>query len=204
MQDEFVLTRPADGLLLISLPAGADRARSTARRRIRVALRVALARELSLPLDAVAVVSSPGAAPRLAWPGGSAACSISHEDGLSLAAICLHGPVGIDLMRVQAIADWKTVARDYLGPEVAAQLEALTGQARAQAFAAAWTAREAVLKCRGTALSEWSAVLKTAAPSMITMALPLPEGWAGTVAASWAEHRELHSAGSAVQPAKQT
>lgn len=176
------VTRLADGLLLMTLPAGADRSRSSARGAIRLALRAALAHELSVSIDLVDVVSSPGTAPRLAWPGGSAFCSISHEEGLSVAAIHLHGPVGIDLMAVRDLPDWRPVARDYLGPETERRLAALAPADRPRAFAEAWTAREAALKCAGKALTEWSA--ETTTPSQEAVALVLPQGLAGAVAFS--------------------
>lgn len=200
--DGLILSRPAPGLLLILLPAGADRTRLTARQRIRLALRTVLARELSLPPDTVEVISPPAVAPHLAWPGGAVACSISHEDELSVAAIYLHGAVGIDLMRVQDVPDWRSVARDYLGAAVEKTLAALAPEARPFAFAAAWTAHEAGLKCRGMALTEWSdqvveqtatqvaeqAAKQAAAPSMMTMALQLREGLAGAVALAPGPH----------------
>lgn len=173
-------TRMADGLLLIELPAGADRSRPAARGAIRLALRAALARELSTSIDLIDVISSPGSAPRLAWPGGDVACSISHEDGHSFAAIYLHGQVGIDVMAVRDVPDWRIVARDYLGPDVEKQLAALAPADRALAFAQAWTAREAALKCAGKALTEWTA--QTTTPSQNTMALVLRQGLAGAVA----------------------
>jgi 4'-phosphopantetheinyl transferase len=182
MDDAAGITRLADGLLLVSLPAGAARSRTAARGAIRLALRAALARELSTSIDLIDVISSPGSAPRLVWPGGDVACSISHEDGHSFAAIYLHGPVGIDVMAVRELPDWRIVARDYLGPEVEKRLAALAPADRALAFAQAWTAREAALKCAGKALTEWTA--ETTTPSQNTMALVLRKGLAGAVAFS--------------------
>ncbi|WP_157808699.1 MULTISPECIES: 4'-phosphopantetheinyl transferase family protein [unclassified Janthinobacterium] len=145
-----------DGVLVIGIAAVLPRAE--ARLRIRAAVREAMATWLKLDTEAISVASTPGAPPRLLFPGGVAGLSFSHDEGLSLAAINLHGAVGVDAMRVQDIADWFTLARDYLGPQVAEALAACPDAQRPLALAQAWTAREAALKCAGRQLAEWDDV----------------------------------------------
>ncbi|MEF2267838.1 4'-phosphopantetheinyl transferase superfamily protein [Janthinobacterium sp. LS2A] len=144
-----------DGVLVIGIAAVLPRLE--ARLRIRAAVREAVAHWLKLDIEAISVESTPGAPPRLLLAGRAASLSFSHDEGLSLGAINLQGAVGIDAMRVQDIADWFTLARDYLGPQVAEALSACTDAQRPLALAQAWTAREAALKCMGRQLAEWDA-----------------------------------------------
>ncbi|WP_181877858.1 4'-phosphopantetheinyl transferase family protein [Janthinobacterium lividum] len=142
-----------DGVLVIGIAAVLPRAE--ARLRIRAAVCEAAAQWLKLNIETISVASTPGAPPRLRLAGRAASLSFSHDEGLSLAAISLHGPVGIDVMRVQDISDWFHLARDYLGPLVAEELAACPDAQRPSALAQAWTAREAALKCAGLQLVEW-------------------------------------------------
>ena len=130
-----------DGVLVIGIEAAMSR--NEARQRIRLAIREAAAQWLGLSIDDVSVESQPGQAPRLLLAGRIAGLAISHDDGISLAALHLHGTVGVDVMRVVQIADWFAVATDYLGPQVAQSLAACPAGQRPLALAQAWTAREA-------------------------------------------------------------
>ncbi len=162
--------------------------RPAQRVRVRAALVQLAARLLAVPAARIAIAAAPGQRPRIVLSGADGrpqsgptpGCAISHEDGLSLAALHLHGAVGVDLMRPQPVPDWAQLAHDYLGPQVASQLAACPPAQRAQALALAWTAREADLKCRGLGLSEWTG----AAPDghCRLHALALPEGYVGTLA----------------------
>ena len=150
---DYTVLWSGDGVLVIGIAAVLPRAE--ARLRIRAAAREAVAQWLELDIDTISVKSTPGAPPRLLFPGGLAGLSFSHDEEISLAAIGLHGPVGIDVMRVQDIADWFHLARDYLGPQVAQELAACPDTQRPVRLAQAWTAREAALKCAGLQLVEW-------------------------------------------------
>lgn len=152
----FKVLRLGDGVLVIGIAAVLPRLE--ARLRIRDAAREAVAQWLKLDIETISVESTPGAPPHLLFPGGVAGLSFSHDEGISLAAIGLHGPVGIDVMRVQDIPDWFILARDYLGPQVAEALAACPAEQRPLALAQAWTAREAALKCAGLQLVEWDGV----------------------------------------------
>ena len=165
-----------DGVLVIGIVPPPSR--MEARTQLRQAVREAAAQWLKLNIEAISVESMPGAPPRLLLAGGAAGLSFSHDEGLSLAAVHLHGAVGIDVMRVQAITDWFMLARDYLGPQVADQLAACPADQRPLALAQAWTAREAALKCAGLQLTEWDG----AAPACRLQALRLAAPYVATLA----------------------
>lgn len=173
-----------DGLIVIGVAAPPGERREVARERVRLAVRQAAAQLSALALEQIELTSQPGQAPRLrltrAGARSTAGLSISHEDGLSLAAIHLHGPVGVDLMRVRDVPDWQAVARDYLGDAVAGALALLPPEERAVAFARAWTGREAGLKCAGLPLAEWTAL--PCAAHWRRRELALPAGLCGSLA----------------------
>ncbi|OEZ49873.1 4'-phosphopantetheinyl transferase superfamily protein [Janthinobacterium sp. MP5059B] len=174
MDDKVLFSR--DGVLVIGIAAVLPRAE--ARWRIRAAVREAAARWLDVSIGAISVVSTPGTPPRLLLAGSTASLSFSHDEGISLAAIGLHGPVGIDVMRVQEIPDWFELARDYLGPQVAGELSACSTDQRPLTLAQAWTAREAALKRAGLPLTEWNGV----APACRLHAFALPAPHVATLA----------------------
>ena len=173
---DFTQYWQGDGVLVIGIEAAMTR--TEARLRIRLAVREAVAEWMNIAIDSVSVDSQPGHAPRLLVAGRAAWLSISHEDGISLAAMHLHGPVGIDVMRIVDIPDWYALARDYLGPQLAGELAACPADRRALMLAQAWTAREAALKSAGLALTEWHGVT----PACRLQAVPMPAAYMATLA----------------------
>lgn len=165
-----------DGVLVIGIAAVLPR--WEARLRIRAAVRAAAAQWLKMDIESISLESTPGDPPRLLLAGRAAGLSLTHDVGMSLAAIHLHGAVGIDVMRVQDIADWLNLARDYLGPQVAQELAACPDAQRPLALAQAWTVREAALKYSGLQLAEWNG----AAPTCRLQALPLPAPYVASLA----------------------
>jgi 4'-phosphopantetheinyl transferase len=180
----------ADGLYVIGVEG--DGERQAARQRTRQALCEALAQLYGLDVEQIMIHFSAGRAPAVSFLSGSGGVapgiSISHDGPLSLAAIHQHGLAGVDLMQVQEIPDWRTVARDYLGEHVLAALDALPAPQRAEALARAWTEREARLKCHGRQLAEWT---PEPLPAQCHP-LPLPAGFVGTVAAQPVGLRHPH------------
>lgn len=186
----------AGGILVVSIETAGGTQRDRARMQVRRAIAECLADVLRLPASAIRVQSTPGVAPRMLIGGDSGAgapsaartvaASFSHESGLSLAAVNLEGAVGVDLMRMADIPDWQAVARDYLGPDASAALLALPAPDRPRAFAQAWTANEARLKCQGRQLVEWSEPGASPQPHgrIQTLTLALPDGFAGSLATS--------------------
>ncbi|MGY4639371.1 4'-phosphopantetheinyl transferase family protein [Pseudomonas sp. TE24901] len=175
-------TRPRwqDGVLLIGLRHMPGMTREAARARVRQALSEALLQALDVPQNRIRFHSSPGQAPQIRVPGHEdAGLSISHDGDFSVAAVHLHGPVGIDVMAVQDTPDWQSVTSDYLGPHVLARLCAASQAQRARLFTRAWCEREARLKCVGQGLGEWS---PRAARGCRTVEVGLPAGLVGALA----------------------
>lgn len=167
----------ADGVFVIGLPTGEQR--EEARQQLRQAVAEALGAVLDVPPREIEIEASPGAAPVVLLPDGQRLhCSFAHDGGMSLAAVCFNGPVGVDLMLSEEVAGWEAVARDYLGPEVTARIAATARAERAAVFARAWTAREAHLKWLGVGLDEWPAHSQS---SGTTVTLDLPERLVGTL-----------------------
>ena len=173
----------APGLHLRCLKTPETPLRESARRIVRGALRETLANLLPAEGESLALISVPGQPIRLAPPWADVGLSVSHEPGLSLLAINLDGPVGVDLARVAAIpADLGTVAGDYLGPNTARALGSSPSGQRQYAFAQAWTRFEARLKCQALELREWSPELAEQLAACCVADLVLPAGWVGAVA----------------------
>ncbi|MDR7049491.1 phosphopantetheinyl transferase [Duganella sp. 3397] len=167
----------ADGVFVIGLPTGEQR--EEARQQLRQAVAEALGAVLDVPPREIEIEASPGAAPVVLLPDGQRLhCSFAHDGGMSLAAVCFSGPVGVDLMLSEEVAGWEAVARDYLGPEATARIAATARAERAAVFARAWTAREAHLKWLGVGLDEWPAHSQS---SGTTVTLDLPERLVGTL-----------------------
>ena len=165
-----------DGVLVIGIVPPPSR--MEARARLRQAVCEAAAQWQNLDIEAISVESTPGSSPRLLLAGGVVGLSFSHDEGISLAAVHLHGAVGIDVMRVQDVPDWANLARDYLGPQVAEELAACPDAQRPLRLAQAWTAREAALKCAGLQLKEWDGV----ALNCHLQAVETPQNFVATLA----------------------
>jgi len=175
-----------DGLRIVGVRGLGER--EAARRTIRVALVAALADVTGVSPARIRLGGSPGEA-----PFASVSCesnderriglAISHDGAVSVAAFRLDGgAVGIDVMQVTDVPDWEAVARDYLGPERTAALGRVPPAARADAFARAWSEREARLKCIGMPLAEWNAAETSRLGACTCRAIALPAGYVGTVA----------------------
>lgn len=157
--------------------------RPTARRTIRTALLDALGAASGLPPARIRLGGAPGEAPYALLDDGRVQLTISHDGDLSVAAWRADGGgVGIDLMRVADVPDWQAVARDYLGPDAADALARVPPPARAAAFARAWSAREARLKCLGLPLTEWRAEEDARLAACTCRPLAVPAGYVGTLA----------------------
>jgi len=176
----------ADELRIVGVRGQGER--KAARRAIRGALAAALAEVTGVPVAGIRVGGLPGEAPFASVSCGlrgerRVGVAISHDGELSVAAFRLDGgPVGIDVMQVIDVPDWEPVARDYLGPGCAAALGHVPAAARADAFARAWSEREAMLKCLGMPLAEWDPAETDRLGTCTCRAIALPAGYVGTVA----------------------
>ena len=172
------------GLALLGVRGQSDR--EAARLRIRAVLTAALAAHVGINAGRIALHSPQGVAPWaiVALDAGDqrVALSISHDGDISVAAYSFSGAVGIDVMSISPVPDWRTVARDYLGPEAARRLAAQSDGERDAAFAHAWSEHEARLKCLGLQLSEWCDERAVALQACRCFPLALPEGYIGYVA----------------------
>ena len=171
------------GLHLLLVPTPNASTREEARLCVRAALKQKL-RELlgDCGIDAV-LRSIPGQAICLAAPLAHIGLSISHEPGLSVAAINLAGPVGIDLMCLCApLPDMEALAMDYLGPAVFDAIQQHPAVGRSEIFARAWTAHEACLKCLGLPLVEWTPELAKSLATCRWMAIETVPGVVASVA----------------------
>lgn len=165
------------------LPQGAER--NVARGAIREALREALSLWLGCAVDDVVLSTEAGTAVRMEHPRRTVRLSISHEDGLSVAALHPHSAIGVDVLASSAplsAEECLTLAHDYLGPHRAVQLAAVPAEQRAQSFAADWTRWEAGLKCEGLGLSEWNEALEHQLNRCDAVELALPQGYCGAIA----------------------
>ncbi|MYM86358.1 4'-phosphopantetheinyl transferase superfamily protein [Rugamonas sp. FT82W] len=171
---------PQDGVFVIRVASSTQR--EVARQQVRAATSAALAAVLGIPPETIHIDSTPGQPPHITLDGDGRriGCSFSHEEGYSLAAVNLHGAVGVDLMRVYEVFDWQAVARDYLGPEACAALAATPAADSTLAFVLAWTRHEAALKCHGMQLVEWSEDL--AVPATVTLSAMLPDNLVASLA----------------------
>lgn len=172
------------GLALLGVRGQSDR--EAARLRIRAVLTTALAAHVGIDAGRIALHSPQGVAPwavvTLDAGEQRVALSISHDGDLSIAAYCLSGPVGIDVMSISPVPDWRAMAHDYLGPVAASKLAARPDGERDAAFAHAWSEHEARLKCLGLPLSEWCDERAVALQACRCFPLALPEGYIGYVA----------------------
>ncbi len=126
----------------------------------RMAVREALAELLPalLGLPSITLRSTPGQRPHIA-ERPDIGLSISHEPGLSVFAVHLDGPVGVDLLDLSSVPDDRDellrLSSEFLGPDMAQALaDVPLTECRSQ-FAHAWASHEARLKCQGHALAEW-------------------------------------------------
>jgi len=172
------------GLALLGVRGQSDR--EAARLRIRAVLTTALAAHFGIDAGRIALHSPEGVAPWaiVALDAGDqrVALSISHDGDISVAAYSFSGAVGIDVMSISPVPDWRAVARDYLGPEAARKLAARSDGERDAAFAHAWSEHEARLKCLGLQLAEWCDERAVALQACRCFPLALPEGYVGYVA----------------------
>lgn len=178
--------RGAQGLTVIHITTPDTEMRHAARQQVRTTLRELLAALLQQPAATLPLVSRPGQTLVLDQPGTPIGMSVSHAPGLSVAAVHRYGAVGVDVMqigkRADWMADWETVARDYLGPQAQARINQATPGQRACAFAREWTALEAGLKCLGMGLTEWTPALAQRLAGCAVTALDVPPGLCGAVA----------------------
>ncbi|MDP3538040.1 MAG: 4'-phosphopantetheinyl transferase superfamily protein [Azonexus sp.] len=179
----FAPPATAEMLHILKVKTPETTQRDIARQLVRQAIRTALAKLLAVDEESISLISSPGQPIRLTAPWDHVGISVSHEPGLSLAAINLAGPVGIDLLRVGVpLAEIDALARDYLGPTEAIAIASTPLAQRQMAFALAWARLEARLKCLALPLIEWTPALAEQLATCTVTELVVPTGWVAAVA----------------------
>lgn len=78
--------------------------------------------------------------------------SLSHSGGLSLIAVSLKAPVGVDVERLRSLPEARRLARRWFTPAENDALARLSDAAFDRAFFALWTLREAAIKALGEEL----------------------------------------------------
>ena len=84
--------------------------------------------------------------------------SISYARNHMLIGIALGWNLGVDILELQSIPEWRGISALYFSPKTRERLEAETEDHRLNSFCAAWTILEADLKCLGLGLSEHNTV----------------------------------------------
>ena len=158
--------------------------RFQARKLIRIAIRQVLAKKLNCQYAEIELISHLGQSLKLSQPRQNIGLSVSHESGLSLAAININGSVGVDLINIKTIpnkSEIDTLALEYLGAELAEYLSHLSCEEQNHAFAQAWSEFEARLKCQEKSLTEWIPSSALQRNTLAVRSLSLPESYIGTV-----------------------
>ncbi len=184
----------SQSLIVIAVRTLPTSSRPQARKLIRLAITQVLARQLACPEAEIKLISQSGQALKLLHPTLNIGLSISHESGLSLAAINMNGRVGVDLIDVKSIPnahEMNTLALEYLGTQSAENLAFLPSELQKLAFAEAWTEFEARLKFQEKSLSEWTASNALQVSTFASQTLKMPENYIGTVVFSDSTNGEL-------------
>ncbi|KAF3995916.1 4'-phosphopantetheinyl transferase family protein [Glaciimonas immobilis] len=169
-------------LIVLSIVTPVTTLRDVARERVRLAIRQALGILLDRSPASIPIISNPGQPVFVTLTQPEIGLSISHQPGLSLAAIRLGGSIGIDIMRPEAMPDWEQIAQEYLGDQAYRRLIRQPKAQQVVAFAHEWTRYEASLKCLGLAISEWHRAPQAALLGCRVSALILPDGLVGALA----------------------
>lgn len=169
-------------LIVISVATPDSTRRHAARAQIRGAVRELVGRWFDRAPETIVLIDTAGQAPRVDLPGHEIGLSVSHEPGISVAALHRCGPVGVDILRITEPFDWQPVARDYLGMEAFDRIACRAPHEQWQAFAREWTRLEACLKCLGVGLQEWRPSLARRIQACCVMELELSAGLFGAVA----------------------
>lgn len=157
--------------------------RTVARTTIRTAIKDVLGELWGCAPTHVTLAHTPGEPLRARGPNSPAwGLSVSHDAGLSVAAVNRLGPVGVDIVCESQAFDWHAVAHDYLGPAMARQLASHPLAEQNQQFLRAWARHEACLKCLSLGLVEWSPALQSRLATLEVVDFELPTGWLGAVA----------------------
>lgn len=105
--------------------------------------------------------------------------NLAHSHRLALVAVSECGEVGVDLEYLRDLPDMLDVARAVFTPREVADLTALSGNARIEAFYRLWCAKEAFLKAIGSGFTDEP--LPADPTAWHTLALSPLTGYVGSV-----------------------
>jgi 4'-phosphopantetheinyl transferase len=114
-------------------------------------LRRVLAHYLGCAPRAVPIRAGANGKPELVSPA-TVRFNLAHSHEVAVCALAVDREVGIDVERVRRVRDLDALARRVLSEREQAALCALNGELAEEAFYAAWTRKEAVLKASGEGL----------------------------------------------------
>lgn len=143
--------------------------------RMLVARRIAWASEPPMAgpeLGELGWVTDPSGKPRVTFRDGRPQplhVSVAHGGGLAAAAVCDHGPIGVDVEHVDARRNLLAIAARFFSGEEHAELARCGPDERTALFHQWWTRKEAVLKATGAGLRGGLTVRVDAPPD--------PDGW---------------------------
>lgn len=116
-------------------------------------LRTLTGRYAGLPPGDVRFTYTALGRPSLAADAPSLQFSVSHSGGQVLLAFAGQARVGVDIERVRTSAGSDAIARRFFTAGEQAELAALAGPDRLEAFFACWTRKEALLKAVGLGIA---------------------------------------------------
>jgi 4'-phosphopantetheinyl transferase len=118
-------------------------------------LRAVLAHYTGIDQAALCFANGVAGKPALVQPPASEAVefNLSHSGGLALCGVARRQPLGVDVERVRRLDDLPSLARSIFSAREQRQFDGLDPTLRHEAFFAAWTRKEAVIKALGTGLS---------------------------------------------------
>lgn len=119
----------------------------------RAALRRILGNNIHVPPAEVPLVITDLGKPELADPFDYLHFSLSHCEDLAMLALCVDGPVGVDVERESRAAELTGCESGFCHPSEIAALPA-DPVARGRQLLDLWTAKEALLKALGTGFSQ--------------------------------------------------
>ncbi|MBC3876810.1 4'-phosphopantetheinyl transferase superfamily protein [Undibacterium sp. FT79W] len=170
-------------VICLSFPQNLQR--ETARQQLHLAITELLMQAFSCTAEQIRLIRVAGSRLQCFIATQEIFISVSHEPGLSVAAISQKQLPGIDLMAVKAMDDWQDVADIYFSPQQIAALQQAQDDERAALFAQYWTMMEARFKCAGIAMTEYDEHVQQQMASALkdscSYALTLPAGYIGTL-----------------------
>lgn len=107
------------------------------------------------PMTAFGWLTLPSGKPMLTFRDGRPQplhVSVAHGGGLAAAAVCDHGPIGVDVEHVDTRRNLLAIARRFYAEAEHAELERCGVDERTVRFHQWWTRKEAVLKATGVGL----------------------------------------------------